>query len=417
MPSTKFAMGFAGLLLTLTHGSILGAADALDGLNAIRDQAAAIEAGVGAVQSPPWLRPAPPSAEATNATGGDALGRDVLERYVHTPPTVSTCADLGQPCATSPTPSSPVASTDAGPDIIYTVLVSRSLGAAALRTIFEAARGPDVRIVLRGVNPGESMIDAIHEIQALLNDLDPLPNVELDPTPFRDAGVTVVPVIIARGAVGELARVSGLSAPEWLRTKLRAGTRGDLGVRGPVVAISEPDLIEELQRRLAALDLNALREAAIGRYWQRATFESLPLVTAARERLIDPTITASADLVLPDGTHLIHAGETVNPLEHLPFTQRLVVFDASDPRQVETARRLGQTVGTLRPLYLVTALDRARGWEGLRAVEDQLDAPVYLLTPDVRTRFALERVPSLVEARGRVFVVSEVPVNQRPEVP
>jgi len=42
-------------------------------------------------------------------------------------------------------------------------------------------------------------------------------------------------------------------------------------------------------------------------------------------------------------------------------------------------------------------------------VEDALDAPVYLLAPDVRQRFALERVPVFVEARGRVFIVAEVP--------
>jgi conjugal transfer pilus assembly protein TraW len=160
-----------------------------------------------------------------------------------------------------------------------------------------------------------------------------------------------------------------------------------------------------------------MREAAIGRYWQHAAFETLPAVTEARERLIDPTVTASADLVLPDGTPMIHAGDTVNPLEHLPFTQRLVIFDASDPRQVETARRLGRTAGARRPLYLATALERARGWEGLRTVEDRLDEPVYLLTPDVRTRFALERVPSMVEARGRAFAVTEVPVDNGPGAP
>jgi conjugal transfer pilus assembly protein TraW len=42
-------------------------------------------------------------------------------------------------------------------------------------------------------------------------------------------------------------------------------------------------------------------------------------------------------------------------------------------------------------------------------VEDALDAPVYLLTPDVRVRFGVERVPAFVEARGQVFVVAEVP--------
>ncbi len=43
-------------------------------------------------------------------------------------------------------------------------------------------------------------------------------------------------------------------------------------------------------------------------------------------------------------------------------------------------------------------------------------APVYLLTPDVRARFALERVPATVEAQGRVFLVREVPPERGSEV-
>ena len=105
----------------------------------------------------------------------------------------------------------------------------------------------------------------------------------------------------------------------------------------------------------------------------------------------------------------VQAGEQLNPLDRLPFTLRLVVFDATDERQVETARRLGSEAGERRALYLVTQLERTLGWDGLSAVEDALDAPVYLLTPDVRQRFALERVPAFVEARGQVFMVAEVP--------
>jgi conjugal transfer pilus assembly protein TraW len=115
-----------------------------------------------------------------------------------------------------------------------------------------------------------------------------------------------------------------------------------------------------------------------------------------------------------DGTLLVRAGETVNPLDRLPFTQRLVVFDASDERQVATVRRLGREAGDLRVTYLATRLERRLGWEGPTAVEDALDSPVYLLTPDVRARFALERIPAFVEARGHVFLVAEVPPEAAP---
>ena len=203
-------------------------------------------------------------------------------------------------------------------------------------------------------------MDMIEEIYALLDGIDPVPNVAIDPTAFREAGAILVPLLVARGPDGELARVTGLSAPAWLRDRIQWGARGDLGVRGPAVAIGEVDLIEELQRRAAALDMDALREGAIKRFWQRATFDSLPVVTEPRERTIDPTIVASADVVLPDGSKAIAAGQTVNPLDHVPFSHRLIVFDASDPRQVETARRLGETDSPQRPLYLATAFDRVR---------------------------------------------------------
>jgi conjugal transfer pilus assembly protein TraW len=124
-----------------------------------------------------------------------------------------------------------------------------------------------------------------------------------------------------------------------------AGERGDLGVLGPVKPVTEPDLIEELQRRLAALDLDKLRERALERYWRRVGFEELPVAAEPRTREIDPTITAPRDLRTADGTPLVQAGERVNPLDRLPFAQRLVVFDATDQRQLATAKRLGREAG------------------------------------------------------------------------
>jgi conjugal transfer pilus assembly protein TraW len=115
-----------------------------------------------------------------------------------------------------------------------------------------------------------------------------------------------------------------------------------------------------------------------------------------------------------DGTVLVRAGDQVNPLDRLPFTQRLVVFDAAirarwPPPGASGGRPASGACSTSPPRS-----SGGRGWDGLAAVEDTLDAPVYLLTPDVRARFALERVPATVEARGRVFVVAEVPPEDAP---
>jgi conjugal transfer pilus assembly protein TraW len=415
------------LALSLAPFPAIGDAERDEALRAIRDQAGAIQSWAESTERPAWLDANPHvGARAT----GEALGLQQQERFREGLPTVSACRDLGQLCpsvadtvvsrmpervsagqpAGQGDDQDPHATTLRAEDIALTVLVSRSLGTAQLKEIFAfAADTPRVRVAFRGVAEDESLMDFVRQIHGLLAGIEPVPEVVLDPTPFAAAGVDIAPVLLAQGPDGELARVAGLADPLWLRSRVLAGERGDLGVLGPVKPVTEPDLIEELQRRLAALDLDKLREQAIARYWQRVAFETLPVATEPRTREIDPTITAPRDLRSADGTVLVHAGETLNPLDRLSFTQRLVVFDAADERQVATAKRLGREAGERRVLYLATQLERGRGWEGLASVEDALDAPVYLLTPDVRQRFALERVPAFVEARGRTFIVAEVP--------
>ncbi|MBK1717307.1 TrbC family F-type conjugative pilus assembly protein [Thiocystis violacea] len=304
------------------------------------------------------------------------------------------------------------------PTLKATLLVSRALGESALRELFTLAAGrPDVRLVFRGVAPDESLADFIrglhHRLRGAAQDADAaIPTVELDPRAFQTPTVDLAPtLIVTNGAGEELARVTGLNNPDWLLERVRRGERGDLGVRGPVVAISEPDLIEELPRRLATIDWDAKREAALARYWERTPFPALPRAETVRERRLDLTVTARADVVLPDGTRVIKAGARINPLDVLPFRQRLFIFDASDPRQVADVARRGpasRAEGRL-PLYLATQLDRQAGWEGFRAVQAAVGESLYRLTPDVQARFGIERVPSRVDTRDGVFVVTEWP--------
>ncbi|EGV16251.1 TrbC family F-type conjugative pilus assembly protein [Thiocapsa marina] len=365
-------------------------------LRALRDQVGAIQEAVSGTALPDWLRN-PPDA---SAGAGEALGAAERERMHR--------------LATAQMPALPdaQATATATPTQTITLLVSRALGAAALRDIFASAARPEVRVVFRGVAEGEPLMDFMRGIHAELEGLDPMPAVALDPTPFREAGAAAVPLMILSGPDGEIARVAGLSDPAWLQAQVAAGRTGDLGVRGPVETISEPDMLEEIARRVAALDLAALREQALARYWRSAVFEHLPAAREPRTRVIDPIIEAKADIALPDGTLLVRSGERLNPLDRLAFGLRLVVFDPTEPGQIRTARRLGESAGALRPVYLATRLDREAGWEGFHALEDALDEPVYLLTADVRERFALERVPASVESADRVFLVREHPPEE-----
>jgi conjugal transfer pilus assembly protein TraW len=293
--------------------------------------------------------------------------------------------------------------------VTFLFFASRSLGDGQLRELFALAAGaPDTRIVFRGVGADESLIAFIASLKPLLRDLDPPPTVLLDPTPFREHGITAVPTLVAIGPDGrELARVAGLASTRWLREALAEGKRGDLGTRGPMSEIAESDLLETIHRRLASIDFRALGEQAVARAFDNLRFEHLPAAGEDRARLIDPTIIAAADIRLPDGTLLVAAGDSVNPLDRLPFTQRLVVFDAADARQLAFVQALASKPSERRTTVLIAGLSRRDGWAALTRVIEQLDQRVYLLTPELRQRFALERVPAVVEAVGRRFRVTE----------
>jgi conjugal transfer pilus assembly protein TraW len=301
------------------------------------------------------------------------------------------------------------------PTTTFTLFASRSLGDAQLRDLFAFAAGEaDTRIVFRGVGEDESLLAFVASLQPLLADLDPPPTVLLDPTPFREHGVTAVPTLVALGPNGQgIARVAGLASTHWLREALADGKRGDQGTRGPLRGIIETDLLETIHRRLARLDFAALGEQAVERAFDRLRFEHLPAAGQDRERLIDPTITAAADIRLPDGTVLVRAGDSVNPLDRIPFTQRLVVFDAADSRQIAFVQALAAAPSDRPTTFLLTGLSRRDGWSELERVMGVLDRRVYLLTPELRQRFALDRVPAVVEAVGRRFRITEHAVAGR----
>ncbi|MEA3642587.1 MAG: TrbC family F-type conjugative pilus assembly protein, partial [Lamprobacter sp.] len=307
-------------------------------LSPIRAQAQAIAQRVEGQPLPAWLRARVPLVGQVQPglnTPDDLSGllEDARQHVGSVDRMRSVCATLGTDCGLDESASSVSTSADADPSQpamgepsrTYLLFASRSLGEASLRELFALASGrPELRILFRGVDEGESLIAFAASLRGLLEGLDPPPNVLLDPTPFRTYGITAVPTLIALERDGadwtERARVAGLMSSDWLEQALKAGRQGDLGTRGSVTEIREPDLLAEIERRLAALDLTAMKTRALERAFGRLHLEHLPVATEDRTRWIDPTLTAAADIRLPDGALLVAAGEAVNPLEQLPFT-------------------------------------------------------------------------------------------------
>lgn len=295
--------------------------------------------------------------------------------------------------------------------------VSFSMGQEGLLDILDtAALTNDSVVVFRGIRDEKDFAKSVAEIQSLAAKQTPMANVVIDPTLFRDHNIKKVPAIVLldESKASVLAQVSGLSNPSWLTSKVDSGHLGDFGVKGDVVEIAERDLIEVMKEKVANIDWEKKKQAALTRYWERQQFNELPRAPKARTRSIDPSIVVTDDIKDAEGKVIVPMGSRINPLEKLPFTQALVVFDPLDKKQMQAVdRRLPTLVKRFpRVTLIVTRFDRAEGWKSYTKITDHFDMPVFNLTNDVRSRFGIEYVPSIVTAEKFVFIVEEIGLSE-----
>lgn len=309
-----------------------------------------------------------------------------------------------------------ISGAKASPQDTTFLFASRSLGQGGLNRLLGTVAGQaDVIVVMRGIPEGERLGPSLLSLQQQASRYQPMPNLILDPTRFREYQIKAVPTLVRVNAEGqELARVCGLVNPRWLAEEVQQGRTGDLGCYGPVKTISEPDLIEVMQQRLLAIDWHQQKEQAKRRYWHNQQFYELPEAKENRVRMLDPTIHLEKDLLDADGRVLMVKGSRVNPFGLRPFMQIVVVFDPQILSQREWLKHQLPVLKKESPRVTViaTRFQREDGWDFYQTLSEELKAPVFLLTPDVKKRFQLALVPSVIRARGKQFEIQEVNCNE-----
>lgn len=298
----------------------------------------------------------------------------------------------------------------------WLLFVSTSLGEQTLRAIFREAADTGATVLFRGIPEGETLGQALRRIRRLLEGIEPVPEIRIDPAAFVLWRVTSVPQLVYLQNAEFTASVKGVYSREWLARQVAAGHTGDLGQRGPVELVAEPDLMAVLRKRAEALDLAAHKRVAIQRFWERQAFVELPAADTVRTRWVDPTVVLSRPLTDGKGKVLVPARTRINPLEVLPFTQTLMVFDARKAEQVAAIQAwLKQRAADKaypRTTLITTGLNREQGWQALAQIESTLDHPVFLLNRSIQARFQLERTPTLVDAVGTRFRLREWPPEE-----
>lgn len=187
------------------------------------------------------------------------------------------------------------------------------------------------------------------------------------------------------------------------------GLARDLGVRGPLHPITEPDLLKEMmdvmRAKQASGDLQRLQEdakrRAIARVESPPAVPGLRRTVKARSFLYDPSVRFDESIVDHQGRIVIPAGTVGNPLQTVRLTRELFFFDGRDPDQVKLAKaRLDELGSQLKPILVAgQPLALTRLWKS-QVFFDQDGQLVQ--------RFGIRQVPARVTQEGLRLKVEEL---------
>lgn len=316
------------------------------------------------------------------------------------------------------------------------IFVSYSLSEDVLKDIIERnAHRSDVTLVMRGVPEGMRIDNGMLKLQTLINEAKSSVALVLDPPLFDVYGITQVPAVVRAGRTPSkslmnpndpkgrryatmVAKVEGLHNDRWLLEQIEAGERGDLGLQGNVKEIAEPNLIDEMKKRVAAIDWDKKKKEAIKRFWKKQTFKVFPTAEKGRVREIDPSILVERDLKDLAGRPIRRAGDIVNPLQIRPFTQTVLIFNPlseDEMARVAAFRKAYEEAGKLNLVLIATQMDKEKSWEGYKSLTDKLDAHVFMMTPEIEYQWHIEKTPAVITADNNrhLFLVEELgPVKE-----
>ena len=185
----------------------------------------------------------------------------------------------------------------------------------------------------------------------------------------------------------------------------------DLGTWGNVFEPAEQDMLAFIQNRLKGMEqtgeLDRLRQEATERVKEHAVrptpVEGLTKAKEYRSFAWDPTFTVKETITDMQGNVIARKGDTVNPLDKVPFSQVLFFIDGDDKEQVNWTRQ--QLAGqTSVKVILVNG--------NIKETSDALNERIYFDQSGVLTRkFGFEHIPVRISRDGRVMKVEEIPVS------
>lgn len=301
-----------------------------------------------------------------------------------------------------------------GEELYY--FVSFSQPENELKEILHAASEADARVILRGMRPGDRMVNqTAGAMYSLGKDIRPLPKVAMDPRLHNVFGVTEAPSMVYRKG-NIFVKVKGVATTNWFLSKAREaqGTK-DLGSVSSTYEISERDVVEEIQSRVAAVDWDAKRRKAMNRYINKLPDFSIPTAVQDSIYKIDPRVQFQKNITADDGTLLAAKGQVVNPINHFPGQSLTIfIFDGmSDPQKALVKEKMKTARGQIG--LMTSRIDKEQGFQHISDMSKSYGQQVYILQQRMIDRFQLKFLPAEVHLGNGEIVVREFGIRSQEE--
>lgn len=288
--------------------------------------------------------------------------------------------------------------------------ISFSMPEVEINAVMEEASLTGATVILRGIKKGTNIKDTSLMLARLSNSVSPRPQVIIDPRPYQKYGITVAPAMTLVRDGKPALQARGIYSVRWIKEKaLTNPEEADLGQWGTTYPVEEKDLIEDMKSRVAAIDWEEKKRNAYKDHWQKAKFIDLPNATEDSVFEFDPTVTITKDILGATGEVLAHKGQRLNPLDMLPFSKTIYVFDATNNKQLAYVKEQTDLLKEKSEAFILitTRIDGNKGWKAFEDIESLYKRPVYLLNKQLKNRFSIEKVPTIIRAEGRVFLIEE----------
>lgn len=193
----------------------------------------------------------------------------------------------------------------------------------------------------------------------------------------------------SRTSLGAMLLLSlSLSSPAWA---------GKPVIIGQTFPIAEPDAMQEIKQKAAAVDWNAFVKKSPASGYSAFNSLSLPRAEKNETHLFDPTYTLPYEIRDDQGKVLYPAGFKINVYEKLYFPGRYIVVTDSpdDLRWLDEVAKPGDNdkvfLAGANPVLLRQSTGRK----------------TFVLEERSKERFGIERVPCIVQQEGLMLRVTE----------